>query len=411
MATNTYKNIVPTALEESLKKAKAGYDQSGQDYTASLLAGGGMQQAIQKLLAESDPALGQLRTEKAAAQTRLGSVFANSLDDLKDVTDPALREQIRARRSSQYGSEAERIGGLVSDVGAGQKDQAANLSKVYDATTSAKQFDVTSKRQAMQDLLDEKKTLDQRGFESRFDDLTRREKEASIAASNRSGGAGGLTALQLLGLQDSNPLGLAQMKGYTRQLAPDGGKGFWFYNKEGNPVPVDEVANAIGGNKAALLAGSSNEGDQATIKEASGKSALSASAQKDINSIGDAMNVLGKIESSSKAINTSSGPKARGAGPLKSLQGYAGLNADATRFRQNVGYLSRIVRAMGEVGTLNEGDIARANKLIPAFSDTAEEAANKIRDLKDILEQNKQQRLNGTSSTPSATIDLSTFEQ
>jgi len=54
---------------------------------------------------------------------------------------------------------------------------------------------------------------------------------------------------------------------------------------------VDEVANAIGGNKAGLLSDSSNPADQATIKEASGKAALPTKALDTINSLSSARGV------------------------------------------------------------------------------------------------------------------------
>lgn len=352
--------------------------------------------------------------ERALGAFRLPDVLSGLLNEREKVL-PGLQEERRgliSQRDTLVPTKRQALHGEVTDPFAVEAELSRQESNVNRALSRI-QDEEGNRKQDIQSILDKgqsmyglETTTAQNAVENSKDALDRalgrakeerdfsRQKELK---SMSGGGSGGLTDLQLLGLQDTNPLGLAQMKGYTRQLAPDGGKGYWFYNKEGQPVSVDEVANAIGGNKAALLEGSSNTSDQATIKEASGKSALSAAAQKDINSIGDAMNVLGKIESSSKAINTYSGPMARGAGISSSLKGYAGMSADATRFRQNVGYLSRIVRAMGEVGTLNEGDIARANKLIPAFTDTAEEAQNKIRDLKDILEKNRQSRLTGAT--------------
>jgi hypothetical protein len=405
------KQTNPTA--DALQRATDEYNQNASAYQSRVVAGGSISDAIQRALNEADPSLTQLRTAKADISKKLGTVFADSMDSLKDVTDPRIREQIRARQSAEYGSEAEKLGGMVSDVGASRDKTVDKFSNIFNAGTAAEQFGVEQKKSALDRAITAGQQEDQRKFESRMDDLTRREKEASIAAANRSnrGGAGGLTDLQLLGLQDTNPLGLAKLKGYERKLAPDGGKGYWFYDKDGKAVSVDEVANAIGGNKAALLEGSTNEADQALIKTSSGKSPLSAAAQKDVNSINDALNVLGKIETSSKAVNTSSGTTARGMGAVTSLMGYLGKNADATRFRQNVGYLSRIVRAMGEVGTLNEGDIGRAQKLIPAFTDTKEEAQNKLNDLRDILTKNKQQRENGPDAGQGTVIDLSAFEQ
>jgi hypothetical protein len=274
------KNLMPSAIELALKKASGAYNQAGQDYTSSLLAGGSIEQALRRAIGESDPTLGQLRTEKSAANQRLGTVFANSIDDLKGITDPTIREQIRARRSSQYGSEADRIGGLVSDLAGGQRDTAANLSKVFDATTSARQFDVTNKRQAMQDLLGEKNTADERTFASRMDDLTRREKEASIESSKASAyramhpvsGGGDRVTLEE-GIK--NPL-LAFLAGGGKRTQNEVG-GYSFFDKSGKPITVDQAASMTpGGTRSDFLGGSRDAGDAQYALDPEQKKAIGA---------------------------------------------------------------------------------------------------------------------------------------
>jgi len=67
------------------------------------------------------------------------------------------------------------------------------------------------------------------------------------------------------------------------------------------------------------------------------------------------------------------------------------LGSDANAFRSiREGYLARIIRALGEVGTLNEGDIRRAVQLVPNFSDTPRSAQRKLDSLRQALQGYKQ---------------------
>ena len=225
--------------------------------------------------------------------------------------------------------------------------------------------------------------------------------EAAAARASVRGGGGGDIGDQL-----KNPLEAFLRAGGKRIQKADGG--FDFVSPSGQKITVEQASSYVpGSTRADLLGGSESTLDQATIKEAAGKSSLTAAAQKDINSINDALNIVDQIDMTSKKINTASGPKARFQGALKFGQGLSGNNADVTRFQQNIGYLSRVVRAMGEVGALNEGDIARASTLIPKITDTAQEAQNKINDLRTILNKNKSAREGGS---PTSGIDLSAFE-
>lgn len=85
------------------------------------------------------------------------------------------------------------------------------------------------------------------------------------------------------------------------------------------------------------------------------------------------------------------GAKGRIGGTVAKGAGLAGLDSQTQAFANaRGGYLARIVRAMGEVGTLNEGDIQRAIKLIPDITATPEEAAIGFESIRRILEESKQ---------------------
>lgn len=386
-------------LAEALRRATESYGRSGEEYGKYILGGGTIRDALSRAANEADPSLGQLRGAKADVSKRLGTVFADSMDSLKDITDPRIREQIRARQSSEFGSEGERLGGLISDVGGSRDRTVDKFANVFGALTGAKQFDVEQKRTALDRATSASDKEESRRFESRMDDLTRREKEASIAASNRSnrggGGAGNIVTFQEA---VASPLLEFLSKGGRRVQDQSGG--YQFFDKSGQPITVDQAsAMTTAGTKADFLAGSKNKADE-TYSGA--KPSITAAAQKDINSISDALNVIKTIEGTSGKINTETGPLARLGGILRYGKSTVGLDPAATAFKSNVGYLSRVVRAMGEVGTLNEGDIARAKTLIPGIGDTKEEAANKISALRELLNRNLQQRQNpsGFSADP-----------
>lgn len=383
-----------TPLQDALKKATAVWNQSGDEVNASLLASGGIQQALQRALQASDPTLGQLRTEKTAADTRLGSVFANSIDDLKDVTDPTMREAIRGRRSAQYGAESAGIGGRISDLGASQDKTIGSLTNIFNATTTAKQTEAQRKRQAMEDLLDEKKTLDQRGFESRFDDLTRREKEASIAASNRSnrGWSGSGSALTLAD-QVKNPLLAFLAGGGKRTASPDGG--FNYFDPSGKPITVEEAAAMVpGGTKADLLSGSANTTDQNTMQDASGKPLSAAALQQKTNRESGTQS-LAKLED---LLNTK---KISNKDMLTSKSGLTSLfaSSNAKQYRDAARNVADMVARIRTGAQINEKEMELYLQFVPGPSDDAATRAQKIATLKTIFGNASQAAAPDSTST------------
>ena len=76
-------------INKALQEAQSGYDASMGDYKKRLLASGVIRDVLQKMASEADPSVKQVRTARNAAQEKLGTVFANSMDELQGVTDPA----------------------------------------------------------------------------------------------------------------------------------------------------------------------------------------------------------------------------------------------------------------------------------------------------------------------------------
>jgi hypothetical protein len=380
----------PDPYQEALRRAQEQYDQGSSDFRNSLLASGTIRDAIARAVAENDPLLSTLRTEKAAAQERLGTVFGNSLDDLKDITDPRIREQLRERRSAQFGSEAEQIGGQLSDLRGSQAATADKFANIFGATTQAKQVDLEQRKaaldRAVKSLDDETQRRFQQGqatearrFESRFDDLTRREKEASIAATNRSNrGSGGGSLADLIKLQN-NPLAAMQAGGYTRKISPDG-VGFWFYDRSGKPVTVDQVANDIGTNKAALLEGSNNPKDQQIIQQSSGKPLSAAAEQQRINK-------LSGMQSLSTLEDLLNNKKISDKEMLTSKSGVSSLFAskNAKAYRDAARNIADIVARIRTGAQINEKEMELYLQYVPGPSDPPVVRKQKIETLKTIF--------------------------
>jgi hypothetical protein len=357
--------------QEAVRRAQAAYDTDATDYQGDLLASGTIRDAIARAVADSDPTLGQLRTSKADVQKRLGSVYADSMDELSGITDPRIREQIRSRRSAEFGAEAERLGGLVSDRRGSQDQTVDRFTGVFGAQLSGKQFGLEQKRAALDRAAQAQHTAEQRAFESRFDDLTRREKEASIAAANRSNRGDGSTFT----LEDAlkNPLGAFLMGGGKRVQDKDGG--FAFFAPDGRPITVEEAAAMTpGGTKSDFLSGSKNPMDA----EYSGGKEPSAERQKQAALGTTGLLSLGDIE---KFVNSNSANSTLSYSKIP----FGGFSKDAQQYK-NAAYnvkdaLSRL--RTGAAMTKNEEKFYE--RFIPGASDTSESRRQKIENLRQIF--------------------------
>lgn len=95
--------------------------------------------------------------------------------------------------------------------------------------------------------------------------------------------------------------------------------------------------------------------------------------------------VLEDIRKYADKINTKEGASARLSGLYRSAKAKAGYDSDVRLLESKVGELSQLIRALGEKGTLAEGDVTRAVALIPQPSDTKTEKDKKLSDLEAIL--------------------------
>lgn len=364
------------AIQDALKRATASADQTGQDYTASLLASGGIKDALARMMNQSDPTLGQLRTEKTAADTRVGSVFANSLDDLKGITDPTLREAIRGKRSAQFGAESAGIGGRISDVRGDQSSRVDSLASLFGATTAAKQFDVSQKNAALVRASGDEKTADEQDFSARMDDLTRREKEARIAASNRSNRGDGITIED----QVNNPLlaFLAATGGKGRKQKEGGG--FDFFDKTGKPITVEQAASLVpGGTAADLLSGSANKTDQQAITDAVGKPLSAAALQQKTNR-----------QSGTQSLSSLETLLSGGISDKDMLTSKTGLTSllasnKAKQYRDAARNVADMVARIRTGAQINEKEMELYLQFVPGPSDTPTVRAQKIATLKTIF--------------------------
>lgn len=361
-------------LRAALQRATGGLEASEADYQSQVLAGGGIKEALARAIAEANPQVSQVRRERNLAQERLGTVFANSLDELKGEADPFAREKIRALRSAQFTREAQDSGGRLQDLQADQAGQVDRFGNVFGALTSAKQFDVERKREALQRAAGNVQRVEDREFESRFDDLTRREKEASIAAANRSnrGDGPGLTFLQGL----DNPLAQFIKGGGKRIAKPDGG--FDFVAPDGRKITVEEAAAMTSaGTPAELLIGSRHAQDVKVISDSSGNPP-SAEAAKIITS---AQSGLRSLDTIKQLLPKDPKGNIRFFAKLP----FGGLRPDAQTYQNASRNISDVLARLRTGAQINREEEALYKKFVPGPLDTSESSAQKIATLEFIF--------------------------
>lgn len=127
-----------------------------------------------------------------------------------------------------------------------------------------------------------------------------------------------------------------------------------------------------------------------TVKDSEGGGKggkMDAVSKRQAANINSAEQIVGQLEG---LYGQAGGAKGFG-GYLTKLTSKTPLNSQQKAYSDQRGaYISRLVRALGEVGTLNEGDIQRAVALIPDYTDTKESAAMKWAGLRSVLNNTKQ---------------------
>ena len=130
--------------------------------------------------------------------------------------------------------------------------------------------------------------------------------------------------------------------------------------------------------------------------EAFGLKPLSAASRTTLNGIKSAqplVDTIQKLSDSLKLATSVSGTAVKGA--LLTTQGLSPATAAGQYNAQKNAFLSLIVRALGEKGTLATKDIDRIKSSLPGFFDTQESAKNKLENLKGIMKDVYDQALSG----------------
>ena len=148
--------------------------------------------------------------------------------------------------------------------------------------------------------------------------------------------------------------------------------------------PQDQLKNQLIQAQISNLRAKTAQTTQAT-GGIGGVAPLSSEQVKVVSAIESVFPIIDQISEASQKVNTSEGLAAFLKGTLRKGTSALQLDPDAQRLQRQVGKLSFIVRALGEVGTLNEGDIQRAIALIPTVTDSRTNAQNKLDELRGLF--------------------------
>ncbi len=156
----------------------------------------------------------------------------------------------------------------------------------------------------------------------------------------------------------------------------------------------DALATAQSGNfeGAKLLMALSSQA--AELEKSGGATAkLDATSKKAAAAGQNALSVVDQIE---KAYSRVGGAQGAIVGTARNIGGKVRADQNANFYNsQKLGFLSRIARAFGEVGTLAEGDVTRAANLMPDLADTPENAAAKLAALRELIGEARDRALAG----------------
>lgn len=129
-----------------------------------------------------------------------------------------------------------------------------------------------------------------------------------------------------------------------------------------------------------------------------------ANQQKTSMALQNARNVVDELTQAYKEVG---GPQGAGTGQVRNVLGRARIDQQARNYNDlRQAFLSRIARAFGEVGTLNEGDINRALGAIPDLADNQQTAARKLAILNNLLAKAQQNNTGGSADLTDALTQL-----
>jgi len=136
-------------------------------------------------------------------------------------------------------------------------------------------------------------------------------------------------------------------------------------------------------------------------QKSQGKAKVSANMQKELMKLDVADVIYTNVVNSISAV----GPTGRIAGKVQEGAAAVGFNAKATAYEalrsSSIAPLARILS--GESGVLNEGDIKRAEKLLPKITDTPQEVQLKLTQLKTIIDARRGKLQTAPDATPEFT--------
>lgn len=197
-----------------------------------------------------------------------------------------------------------------------------------------------------------------------------------LEALNATGGGGAQTS-------SSNGLGGGAMAGLGRSSSQ---------------LLADSLATYQAGNPEGAKYLMSLASQQAQLEQSQGGTAkLDATTKKATAAAQNALSVVDQIE---EAYNQVGGAQGAIVGTARNLGGKIRADQNANFYNsQKLGFLSRIARAFGEVGTLAEGDVTRAANLMPDLADTPENAARKLAALRQLISEARDRALMGSGAT------------
>lgn len=313
---------------------------------------------------------------------------------------PGTEEVLRAAQSN-----LNKLAGSISPELKALNGRYASLSKLEEATLNASKSLTSQSRSAMGGIAGNLKAGD-----------SATALKARLGATGRAVGGGidslssGLTGAILKGgavrgiagnaLMPSAPIEQPQPLD-TEGLSPDTPDGMTGLGGLDSGQPVQPAMTL----QEALMQAQQLLGNDATpaqylsyakaFMDAGQGQGLDANQRKASSQVNSALSIVDQLQGLYSKAGAAQGFK----GYVTKLTSKTPINSAQKSFTdQRSGYISRIVRALGEVGTLNEGDIQRAIALIPDYTDTPESAQSKWDGLRQVLNSFKQSTLNSPQS-------------
>lgn len=134
---------------------------------------------------------------------------------------------------------------------------------------------------------------------------------------------------------------------------------------------------------------------------------LSSTQQQSLTKLGTADTILSQIEQQLATVGLGGGPLGKAQGTFKSVMGKLGLNDNAAAYEDfRKGIATQLAKALGESGNLSDQDIKRAIQMIPGLNDTAGQAQLKLQQIRQVIEDSRQNVYSLGGSAPAGGLDM-----